>query len=153
VAPKLGGLAAGGLRVAHLRRENRSGYKAGALRDALPRAAGEFIAIFDADFCPAPDVLRKAVPWFGDARVAAVQLRWGFLNEGYSLLTRLQAFVLRVHFFVEQPARRARDLFANFNGSGGLWRKAAIDDAGGWRADTITEDLDRSYRAQFLGWR
>ena len=153
VARKLAELAARGLRVAHLRRTDRSGYKAGALRDALSRAAGEFIAIFDADFCPAPEVLRKAVPWFRDPRVAAVQLRWGFLNEGYSVLTRLQAFVLRVHFFVEQPARRARGLFANFNGSGGLWRRAAIEDAGGWSAETITEDLDLSYRAQFKGWR
>src|SRR5947209_3994957 len=116
VARQLAERAARGLRVAHLRRTDRSGYKAGALRDALSRAAGEFIAIFDADFCPAPEVLRKAVPWFRDPRVAAVQLRWGFLNEGYSLLTRLQAFVLRVHFFVEQPARKAQGLFANFNG-------------------------------------
>ncbi len=153
VARKLAELAARGLRVAHLRRADRSGYKAGALRDALSHAAGEFIAIFDADFCPAPDALRKAIPWFRDPRVAAVQLRWGFLNEGYSFLTRLQAFVLRAHFGVEQPARRARGLFANFNGSGGLWRKAAIEDAGGWRADTITEDLDLSYRVQFKGWR
>ena len=153
VARKLAELTSRGLRAVHLRRTARSGYKAGALRDALPHAAGEFIAIFDADFCPAPDVLRKATPWFRDPRVAAVQLRWGFLNEDYSLLTRLQAFVLRAHFGVEQPARRAWGLFANFNGSGGLWRRSAIDDAGGWRADTITEDLDLSYRAQFKGWR
>jgi len=153
VAHKLAALAARGLRVAHLRRTDRKDYKAGALRDALPHAAGEFIAIFDADFCPAPDALRKAVPAFQDPRVAAVQMRWGFLNEEYSLLTRLQAFVLRAHFFVEQPARHARGLFANFNGTAGLWRRAAIEDGGGWSANTVTEDLDLSYRVQFQGWR
>jgi hypothetical protein len=146
-------LAAARFDVVHIRRPSRDGYKAGALRDALPRATGELIAILDADFCPAPDMLRTAVKRLAEPRVAVVQLRWTFLNERYSMLTRLQAVLLRMHFGVEQPARTAAGLFANFNGSGGVWRRAAIEDAGGWHADTLTEDLDLSYRAQLKGWR
>lgn len=140
-------------KVSHIRRKVRDGYKAGALRDGLEQATGEFIAIFDADFCPNANTLRTAIQHFRDPAVAVVQLRWGFLNEGYSMLTRLQAFLLRMHFVVEQPARTLGGFFANFNGSGGVWRRAAIDDVGGWRADTLTEDLDLSYRAQLKGWR
>ncbi len=146
-------LRARGLSVEHIRRTCRSGYKAGALRDAMTLGTGEFIAIFDADFCPAPDFLRKALPYFNDANVAVVQMRWGYLNEAYSLLTRLQAFLLRLHFDLEQGARTGAGFFANFNGTGGVWRRTAIEDAGGWRADTLTEDIDLSYRAQLRGWR
>lgn len=153
VEAALATLAGQGCRVAHVRRTARDGYKAGALRDGLRSASGEFIAIFDADFCPAPDMVRKAIVHFADARVGVVQLRWAFLNERYSVLTRLQAFLLTAHFGLEQPARSSGNLFANFNGTAGIWRRAAIAEAGGWRADTLTEDLDLSYRAQLKGWR
>jgi cellulose synthase/poly-beta-1,6-N-acetylglucosamine synthase-like glycosyltransferase len=153
VASSLARLSARGLQVAHLRRAGREGYKAGALQAALAHATGDFIAIFDADFSPPPDALRKALHYFADDAVGIVQLRWGFLNETYSLLARVQVVPLRNHFVVEQPARAARGFFANFNGSGGVWRRTAIDDAGGWRADTLTEDVDLSYRAQLKGWR
>jgi len=153
VATSLARLSAQGLRVAHLRRANRDGFKAGALQAALAYATGEFIAIFDADFYPPSAALRTALRYFADEAVGVVQLRWGFLNEAYSLLTRVQVLPLRNHFTVEQPARAARGFFANFNGSGGVWRRAAIDDADGWRADTLTEDVDLSYRAQLKGWR
>lgn len=141
-----------GVAIEHVRRARREGFKAGALRDGLDGATGEFIALFDADFCPAPDFLRLTIPHFVDPRIAAVQLRWGFLNENYSALTRVQAFFLRMHFNLEQAARSADRLFCNFNGTAGVWRRAAIVDAGGWRADTLTEDIDLSYRAQLKGW-
>lgn len=153
VQQTLSQLAARGFHVAHVRRTARDGFKAGALRDGLAEASSAFVAIFDADFCPAPDMLRKSIAHFADPRVAVVQLRWAFLNERYSVLTRLQAFLLGAHFRLEQPARSMGHLFANFNGTAGIWRRSAIDDAGGWRADTLTEDLDLSYRAQLKGWR
>ena len=149
-------LAAGGLDIEHRARAHRTGYKAGALAAALPAATGEFIAIFDADFAPAPDWLRRTLGGgraFADPRTGFVQTRWTYLNRERSLLTRAQAMMHDVHFLVEQPVRRAEGLWFNFNGSGGLWRRVCIEDAGGWQADTLTEDLDLSYRAALRGWR
>jgi cellulose synthase/poly-beta-1,6-N-acetylglucosamine synthase-like glycosyltransferase len=134
-------------------RPHRHGYKAGALAEGLTRATGEFIAIFDADFVPVPDFLLRTLPFFQDPTVAMVQTRWGHLNRAYSRLTLAQAFGIDGHFGVEQTARCGAGLFLNFNGSGGVWRRQAIDEAGGWQADTLTEDLDLSYRAQLRGWR
>ncbi len=143
-----------GLRISHVRRPDREGYKAGALRHGLTETDGEFIAIFDADFVPEPDFLRRTVPYFlQDAAVGVVQTRWGHLNQNESLLTRLQAFGLDAHFLIEQVGRTFAGFFINFNGTGGIWRRTCIDDAGGWHTDTLTEDLDLSYRAQLRGWR
>ncbi|WP_035560355.1 cellulose synthase family protein [Hymenobacter sp. IS2118] len=145
---------AGGLRISHVRRPDREGYKAGALRHGLTETDGEFIAIFDADFVPEPGFLRRTVPYFlQDAAVGVVQTRWGHLNQDESLLTRLQAFGLDAHFLIEQVGRTFAGYFINFNGTGGVWRRTCIDDAGGWHIDTLTEDLDLSYRAQLRGWR
>ncbi|PRY07388.1 cellulose synthase/poly-beta-1,6-N-acetylglucosamine synthase-like glycosyltransferase [Pontibacter ummariensis] len=140
------------LQIAHIRRPRRTGYKAGALQYGLSSATGEFIAIFDADFLPAPDFLKRTLSAFHSDRVGVVQTRWGHLNQDYSLLTRLQAFGLNAHFTVEQAGRNSGGHFMNFNGTAGIWRKACIVDAGGWKADTLTEDLDLSYRAQLKGW-
>jgi len=140
-------------RFALLHRENRIGFKAGALAWGLPQAKGEFIAIFDADFLPQPDFLTRLIPHFQDASVGVVQSRWGHLNENYSLFTQLQAFGLNAHFTIEQQGRQAGGNFINFNGTAGIWRKTTIQDAGGWSADTLTEDLDLSYRAQMKGWK
>ena len=134
-------------------RPHRHGYKAGALAAGLTCATGEFIAIFDADFVPAPDFLLRTLPCFQDPTIAMVQTRWGHLNRAYSRLTLAQAYGIDGHFGVEQTARCGAGLFLNFNGSGGIWRRQAIDAAGGWQADTLTEDLDLSYRAQLQGWR
>jgi cellulose synthase/poly-beta-1,6-N-acetylglucosamine synthase-like glycosyltransferase len=142
-----------GLIVSHRWREERTGFKAGALAAGLVEARGEFVAIFDADFVPPPDFLQKTIPYFIDPHVAVVQARWGHLNRDFSLLTIAQSFGIDGHFGVEQSARSWGNLFLNFNGTAGVWRKAAIDDAGGWAADTLTEDLDLSYRAQLRGWR
>ncbi|WP_400191198.1 glycosyltransferase [Hymenobacter sp. B81] len=142
-----------GLRLSHVRRPSRQGYKAGALQHGLQATDGELIAIFDADFVPAPDFLRRTVPHFADETVGVVQTRWGHLNEADSLLTRLQAFGLNAHFLVEQVGRSHGGHFLNFNGTGGVWRRRCIEEAGGWQADTLTEDLDLSYRAQLRGWR
>ncbi len=144
--------ASRGVRIVHLRRPNREGYKAGALQYGLTLAQGAFIALFDADFVPRPDFLRRLIPAFADERLGAVQARWGHLNQDASLLTRIQAVGLDTHFAVEQLARRRADCFLHFNGTAGVWRRAAIVDAGGWQADTIAEDLDLSYRAQLAGW-
>jgi cellulose synthase/poly-beta-1,6-N-acetylglucosamine synthase-like glycosyltransferase len=152
VAAAAARLRARGLDVVHLRRSVRAGFKGGALQEGLARARGEFVAIFDADFVPPPDFLRATLPHFG-ADVAAVQARWGHLNRGFSLLTVAQSFGIDGHFGVEQAARARSGLFLNFNGTAGIWRKAAIVDAGGWAQDTLTEDLDLSYRAQLRGWR
>ncbi len=141
-----------GLDIVHVRRERREGYKAGALADAMHAATGEFVAIFDADFVPAPDFLKTSLPHFRDPRVGIVQSRWEHLNEDYSIITQMQALQLNVHFTVEQRGRRAAGLFAQFNGTAGVWRRACIEDAGGWRALTLTEDLDLSVRAQLRGW-
>jgi cellulose synthase/poly-beta-1,6-N-acetylglucosamine synthase-like glycosyltransferase len=142
-----------GTDITLLHRTTRTGYKAGALRDGLVGARGEFVAIFDADFVPTPDFLMKTLPFFQDPGIAMVQVRWGHINRDYSLLTLVQSFGIDGHFWVEQAARCWSGLFMNFNGTAGIWRRTAIDDAGGWQADTLTEDLDLSYRAQLKGWR
>src|SRR5690606_3506985 len=126
--------------------EDRSGYKAGALEAGLAAADGELVAIFDADFVPAPDFLRRTVPYFTDPGIGMVQACWGHLNRNYSLLTRVQAMFLDGHFAVEHFARNRSGRFFNFNGTAGIWRRRAITDAGGWQHDTLTEDLDLSYR-------
>lgn len=136
-----------------VRRPDRSGFKAGALAYGTACAKGEFIAVFDADFMPPADLLRKVIPWFNDPEVGLVQTRWGHLNRGNNLLTRLQAFGLDAHFSVEQRGRNLLGHFINFNGTAGVWRKTTIADAGGWQPDTLTEDLDLSYRAQLRGWK
>src|SRR5881397_954354 len=153
VAETARGLATRGVTVRHLRRTDRTGFKAGALAAGLREARGEFIAIFDADFVPPPDFLTKTIPHFGDPTVAVVQSRWGHLNRDFSLLTLAQSLGIDGHFGVEQPARCWGNLLLNFNGTAGVWRRAAIEDAGGWSHDTLTEDLDLSYRAQLRGWR
>lgn len=146
-------LRAGGLDVRHIRRERRVGFKAGALAEGLERSSGEFVAVFDADFVPPAGFLRAVVPCFADPGVGAVQARWAHLNEDESLLTRVEGFLLDLHFGLEQPARSDAGLFLNFNGTAGVWRRTAIVDAGGWSARTVTEDIDLSYRAQLRGWR
>jgi cellulose synthase/poly-beta-1,6-N-acetylglucosamine synthase-like glycosyltransferase len=153
VAEAVGRLSAAGLTIKHIRRDCRAGFKAGALANGLGHARGELIAIFDADFVPDSDYLLATVPHFADPDVAAVQARWSHLNEHESALTELQALMLDLHFGLEQPARFAGGLFLNFNGTAGIWRRAAIVDAGGWSAATLTEDIDLSYRAQQRGWR
>ena len=142
-----------GIEIQHVRRGNRQGFKAGALAHGLKIAKGQFIAIFDADFVPESDFLRLTIPYFGDEGLGVVQTRWEHLNADYSLLTQLQAFALDAHFTVEQLGRNLSGCFINFNGTAGVWRRKAIDDAGGWQSDTLTEDLDLSYRAQLKGWR
>ena len=137
----------------HLRRDRRTGFKAGALAAGQAVATGELMAVLDADFVPPTDFLRRALPPFADPAVGAVQSRWTHLNRDQNLLTRLQALLLDVHFRVDQAGRHASGSFVNFNGSAGIWRAHAIEDAGGWRADTLTEDVDLSYRAQLRGWR
>jgi cellulose synthase/poly-beta-1,6-N-acetylglucosamine synthase-like glycosyltransferase len=136
-----------------LHRDNRRGYKAGALREGLAVANGEFIAIFDADFVPPRDFLKRTLPHFQDAKTGVVQTRWGHLNSDYSVLTRGQAIGLDGHFVVEQTARHRAGYFINFNGTAGVWRRECIVDAGNWTDDTLTEDLDLSYRAQLRGWK
>lgn len=142
-----------GIDIQHIRRPHRKGYKAGALAYGLERAKGDFVAIFDADFLPPADFLKATVPYFNDSNVGLVQTRWGHLNAGYSLLTRLQSIFLDGHFVLEHTARYKSGAFFNFNGTAGIWRKEAIDSAGGWSPRTITEDLDLSYRAQLKGWK
>ncbi|MCU0434040.1 MAG: glycosyltransferase [Bacteroidia bacterium] len=141
-----------GVEVIHIRRPNRKGFKAGALKHGLATARGECIAIFDADFVPGEDFLEKTLPYFADEKTGMVQTRWGHINRNYSILTRLQAFALDAHFTVEQVGRNMGG-FINFNGTAGIWRKAAIEDAGNWEDDTLTEDLDLSYRAQLKNWQ
>jgi cellulose synthase/poly-beta-1,6-N-acetylglucosamine synthase-like glycosyltransferase len=142
-----------GISAAHIRRRDRAGYKAGALAAGLESARGELIAIFDADFVPTRDFLLRTVGEFAERRVGMVQARWAHLNSGSSLLTRAQALQLDAHFAVEHGVRAATGCLFNFNGTAGVWRREAIEDAGGWCADTLTEDLDLSYRAQLAGWR
>ena len=142
-----------GFNIEHITRSNRVGYKAGALKEGTKFAKGKFLAIFDADFLPNPDFLRQTIPHFTDEKVGVVQTRWEHINEDYSLITRLQAFQLNVHFTVEQMGRYNADYLLQFNGTAGIWRRECITDAGGWEADTLTEDLDLSYRAQFKGWK
>ncbi|HEU4403643.1 MAG TPA: cellulose synthase family protein, partial [Candidatus Polarisedimenticolia bacterium] len=142
-----------GRAIRHLRRTHRDGFKAGALADGLLTARGDLIAIFDADFVPGPRFLLDLVPHFDHPRVGMVQARWGHLNRGYSLLTRVQSILLDGHFVIEHAARHAAGRLFNFNGTAGIWRRACIESAGGWQSDTLTEDLDLSYRAQLAGWR
>lgn len=153
IAKKVAEIAATGVNIQHIHRVDRTGYKAGALDAAMDRVEGDFIAIFDADFIPEPDFLKKTMPYFQDEHVGVVQTRWGHLNKDYSLLTELQAFGLNGHFAIEQGGRNSAGHFINFNGTGGIWRKTCIEDAGGWEHDTLTEDLDLSYRAQMKGWK
>lgn len=142
-----------GLDIQHIRRENREGFKAGALKEGLKIAKGDFIAIFDADFMPDSDWLKKTVIYFKDTEIGVVQTRWGHINRDYSILTRIQAFALDAHFTLEQVGRNAKGHFINFNGTAGIWRKECILDAGNWEGDTLTEDLDLSYRAQLKNWK
>jgi cellulose synthase/poly-beta-1,6-N-acetylglucosamine synthase-like glycosyltransferase len=142
-----------GIDVTVLERPERSGFKAGALAWGLRQAKGEYIAIFDADFCPHPDFLLETIPHFlARPRLGLAQTRWTYLNVNYSLLTRAQALALDGHFVVEQTARCRSRLLMNFNGAGGVWRRSCIEESGGWQADTLCEDLDLSYRAQLAGW-
>lgn len=142
-----------GLDIQHIRRENRVGFKAGALKEGLKTAKGEFVAIFDADFLPEEDWLEKTVPYFKNEEVGVVQTRWGHINRNYSTLTKIQAFALDAHFTLEQVGRNSQGHFINFNGTAGIWRKECIYDAGNWEGDTLTEDLDLSYRAQLKKWK
>ena len=145
--------AAAGIDIKYLHRTDRRGYKAGALEDGMRVARGEYIAIFDADFIPTREFLARLMPHFADAKVGMVQARWGHVNQDYSLLTKIQAILLDGHFILEHGGRNRSGRFFNFNGTAGIWRRTAIDDAGGWQHDTLTEDLDLSYRAQLRGWR
>lgn len=146
-------LRAQGLDIRYLRRATREGYKAGALQEGLKVARGELVAVFDADFVPAPDFLLRSVNYFTDPGIGMVQVRWEHLNRDYSHLTQAQAIFLDGHFVIEHTARNRSGRFFNFNGTAGLWRRSTIADAGGWQHDTLTEDLDLSYRAQLKGWR
>ncbi len=142
-----------GINIEHLHRVDRAGYKAGALAEGMKTATGEFVAIFDADFVPPEDFLLRTVGEFAQPDIAFVQARWGHLNRDYSWLTKIQALAIDGHFLVEQSGRGDRGYWFNFNGTAGIWRAEAIEDAGGWTAETLTEDLDLSYRAHLRGWR
>jgi cellulose synthase/poly-beta-1,6-N-acetylglucosamine synthase-like glycosyltransferase len=142
-----------GLDVSYLHRDNRRGFKAGALQEGLRVARGELVAVFDADFVPTPDFLLHSVHFFSDPKIGMVQVRWEHLNRDYSHLTQAQAIFLDGHFVIEHTARNRSGRFFNFNGTAGVWRRATIEDAGGWQHDTLTEDLDLSYRAQLKGWQ
>ena len=142
-----------GLDIKHVTRLKREGFKAGALKEGLKTAKGEYIAIFDADFLPKKDWLKNTIPYFKDPEIGVVQTRWGHLNRDYSILTRVQAFALDAHFTLEQVGRNSKGHFINFNGTAGVWRKKCIMDAGNWEGDTLTEDLDLSYRAQLKNWK
>jgi cellulose synthase/poly-beta-1,6-N-acetylglucosamine synthase-like glycosyltransferase len=142
-----------GVPITYLHRGNRKGFKAGALQEGLKSAAGELIAIFDADFIPPADFLRRTAPYFTDPNIAMVQTRWSYVNRNHSKLTEVEAILLDGHFAIEHSSRFRSGLFFNFNGTAGIWRRSAIEDAGGWQHDTLTEDTDLSYRAQMRGWR
>src|SRR5687768_8409613 len=145
--------AEAGLDITYIHRTDRTGYKAGALEAGLKVAKGEFVAIFDADFIPTADFLQRTIQFFADPKVALVQARWGHINQDYSLLTKIQSILLDGHFVLEHGGRNRAGLFFNFNGTAGIWRRSTIGDAGGWQHDTLTEDLDLSYRAQLRGWK
>lgn len=153
VAPVVSELADQGLDIVHVRRERRLGFKAGALAAGMEGARGELLCVFDADFVPHSDFLRRTVPFFSDPGIGMVQARWEHLNRPASLLTEAQAVLLDGHFLIEHAARHRTGCFFNFNGTAGVWRREAIRDAGGWQSDTLTEDLDLSYRSQLAGWR
>ena len=146
-------LQAGGLDIRYIHRTDRTGFKAGALENGMHSARGEYIFILDADFLPGADILQRTVHFFTDPQVGMIQTRWGHLNRTYSLLTRVQAMFLDGHLLLEQTARSRSGRFFNFNGTAGLWRRSCIEEAGGWQHDTLTEDLDLSYRAQLEGWK
>ena len=139
--------------IFHLHRTNRHGYKAGALDEGLKVARGELVAIFDADFVPPPDWLRKVVPHFAEPGIGMVQTRWTHLNRNYNFMTQVEAILLDGHFVLEHGGRSRAGVFFNFNGTAGMWRRESIDQAGGWQHDTLTEDTDLSYRAQLKGWK
>jgi cellulose synthase/poly-beta-1,6-N-acetylglucosamine synthase-like glycosyltransferase len=141
-----------GVPIVYLHRTNREGFKAGALQEGLKSATGELVAIFDADFLPPADFLKRTIPYFSDPKLGMVQTRWSYINRRYSALTEAEAILLDGHFVIEHGARYRRGSFFNFNGTGGVWRRAAIEDSGGWQHDTLTEDTDLSYRAQLRGW-
>src|SRR5580692_9249303 len=145
--------AAKGFPISYHHRSNREGFKAGALAEGLKTAKGEFVAIFDADFTPPEDFLLRTIHHFTDPKVGMVQTRWTHINRNYSFLTEVEAILLDGHFVLEHSGRARSGVFFNFNGTAGVWRRAAIDDAGGWQHDTLTEDTDLSYRAQLRGWR
>ena len=145
--------AAQGHPVTYIHRTNREGYKAGALHEGLRTATGEFVAIFDADFVPPPDFLLRTIHHFTDPKIGMVQTRWTHINRNYSFLTEVEAILLDGHFVLEHSGRARHDVFFNFNGTAGIWRRQAIEDAGGWQHDTLTEDTDLSYRAQLKGWK
>ncbi len=142
-----------GVAIVVVRRVERDGYKAGALANGLTHARGEFVAVFDADFIPPADFLRATIPWLRDPEVGMVQTRWSFCNADHSWFTGIQSLLLGPHFSIEHRVRYQKGLFFNFNGTAGVWRRSAIESAGGWQSDTVTEDLDLSYRAQLAGWR
>ncbi len=148
-----GQLQAQGLDIHYIHRDHRTGFKAGALKEGLKTARGDLVGIFDADFIPRADFLKETVPYFTAPQIGMLQTRWGHINSDYSLLTRAQSMGIDGHFGVEQASRAWSGFFMNFNGTAGVWRKTAIEDAGGWQADTLTEDLDLSYRAQLKGWK
>ena len=150
---KVNEVADRGLAITLIHRTDRTGYKAGALENGLETARGELVAVFDADFTPPPNILRETVHFFSDEKVGMVQARWGHINRSYSLLTRIQSLMLDGHFVIEHGARQRSGRFFNFNGTAGIWRARAIHEAGGWEHDTLTEDMDLSYRAQLKGWR
>ena len=152
VAARVEAMRGRGIRIEHIRRFSREGFKAGALAEGMRRSTSELFAVFDADFVPPADVLIRIVPCFADPRVGMVQARWTHINREQSMLTRVQALFLDAHFAVESAARNFAGRFFNFNGTAGVWRRAAIEDAGGWSSSTLTEDLDLSYRAQLAGW-
>ena len=142
-----------GFDISYIHRDNRAGYKGGALENGLIYAKGEYIAVFDADFVPQRDILKKTIHFFAEKSVGMVQTRWSYLNRGYSFITKIQAIMLDGHFVIEHTARNWSGRFFNFNGTAGVWRKEAITSAGGWQNDTLTEDLDLSYRSQLKGWK
>jgi cellulose synthase/poly-beta-1,6-N-acetylglucosamine synthase-like glycosyltransferase len=142
-----------GFDIGYIHRDDRIGFKAGALKEGLKYAKGELVGIFDADFIPHPSFLKETIPYFSDPEIGMIQTRWGHINSDYSLLTRAQSMGIDGHFGVEQASRAWSGFFMNFNGTAGIWRKTTIEDAGGWQADTLTEDLDLSYRAQLRGWK
>ena len=146
-------LKARGFDAEHIHRTDRTGYKAGALENGTRFAKGEYLLILDADFVPNPDLLQKTIHYFTDDKIGMIQTRWGHLNRTFNVLTRIQAMFLDGHLELEQTARNRSGRFFTFNGTGGIWRKSCIADAGGWEHDTLTEDMDLSYRAQLKGWR
>jgi cellulose synthase/poly-beta-1,6-N-acetylglucosamine synthase-like glycosyltransferase len=150
---KVNEVAGRGVQITLIHRTDRTGYKAGALENGLLKAKGELVAVFDADFLPPENVLKNTIDFFTDAQVGMVQVRWGHINRRFSMLTRVQSLMLDGHFVIEHGARQRSGRFFNFNGTAGIWRAKAISDAGGWQHDTLTEDMDLSYRAQLRGWK